>query len=360
MLPSSTVIIANHTSSSSSFSSSHNNPNDVHILHNTFLRVSNVVSPYKHHWPDNHLPYWATKKINYNIPREHEICFTHVGKAGGSTLGCSLGFSLHCHNNEDDDDGKDSAAQMEDLLLPSSLLSKLTTHAFHKDVYDCNDDSAYFLFVIRDPISRARSAFNYDRSKWAKKLKSHHFYYKCPFYHMEDFVQNGLREQGGASERCKRRALDAIQGVDGSDFQPDHWYYNYQYYFEAIPPDSNILVVRNEHMEEDIRGIEDLLGSHEEERLTLRKAMNTNSRADKADLYLSDESISILCHALCNEIQVYKKILRRALNMSQDQLRASLTELEATCPSEAAITEECSDAMPDISEKLRENRGYGD
>jgi hypothetical protein len=88
--------------------------------------------------------------------------------------------------------------------------------------------------------------------------------------------------------------------------------------------------------------------------------MNTNTQADKADLYLSDESISILCHTLCNEIQVYKKILRRALNMSQDQLRASLTELEATCPSEAAITEECSDAMPDISEKLRENRGYGD
>jgi hypothetical protein len=169
---------------------------------------------------------------------------------------------------------------------------------------------------------------------------------------MEDFVQNGLREQGGASERCKRRALDAIQGVDGSDFQPDHWYYNYQYYFEAIPPDSNILVVRNEHMEEDIRGIEDLLGSHEEERLILSKAMNTNTWSDQADLYLSDESISILCHTLCNEIQVYKEILRRALNMSQDQLRASLTELEATCPSEA-IAEECSDEMPDISKTLK-------
>jgi hypothetical protein len=344
MLP--PTVITNHILPSSSFSTN----NDLHI-HNNFLRVSTVESPYKHHWPGNHLPYWATKEINYKIPREREICFTHVGKAGGSTVGCSLGFSLHCH----DDNGGDSAQIKH--LLSSSLLSKLTTHAFHKDVYNCDDDSGYFLFVIRDPISRAKSAFNYDRSKWAKRKAR--FYYQCPFYHMEDFVQNGLRKEGKASDRCKRRALDSIQGIDESDFQPAHWYYNYQYYFEAIPPDSKILVIRNEHIEEDIRVIEDLFGSHEQERLTLSKSMNTNTRLDQADLYLSDESISILCHALCNEIQVYKKVLRQALNISQDQLRVSLIELKETCPDEA-IAKECSDVMPDISEKLRENRGYGD
>jgi hypothetical protein len=32
-------------------------------------------------------------------------------------------------------------------------------------------------------------------------------------------------------------------------------------------------------------------------------------------------------------------------------------DLEAKCPEEA-IAEDCSDAMPDISEKLRDNRGY--
>jgi hypothetical protein len=49
----------------------------------------------------------------------------------------------------------------EDGLLP-----KITTSIFHKDVYDCATDDTRFLFVIRDPIERARSAFNYDRPKW--------------------------------------------------------------------------------------------------------------------------------------------------------------------------------------------------
>jgi hypothetical protein len=338
------TVIANHNPPPSS-SYSFFTDNDVH---NTFLEeVSTVESPYERHWPGSHLPHWATKKINFNVRQEQQICFTHVGKAGGSTIGCSLGFSLHCH---DDESNNDDAIQMK--RLSSSLLSKLTTHAFHKDVYNCNDDSGYFLFVIRDPIDRARSAFNYDRPR-----KSH-FYFDCPFYRMEDFVQNGLREEGEASDRCKRWAFDAIQGTDESYGSPSHWYYNYQYYYEAMPSDdSTILVIRNEHIDKDIREVEDLFGCREQERLELTKSMNTNTRSDQADLYLSDESISTLCQALCNEIQVYKKILRRALNLSEDQLRVSLTELEAKCPNEA-IAEECTDAMPDISEKLRDNRGY--
>ena len=288
------------------------------------------------------------------------------GKAGGSTVGCSLGFSLHCGSGDDSgdgDDGYDDSVQIKHLS--TSLLAKLSTHAFHKNVYNCNDDSGYFLFVIRDPIARAWSAFNYDKTHWQGlphrspmgKRKAH-FYYKCPFYHMEDFVQNGLREEGDASDRCKRWALDSLQGTSvGDHVSPGHWSYNYQYYLEAVPTDSTILVVRNEHMQEDIRFVEDLFGCQEQERLELAKSMNTNTQSDQADLYLSDESISILCQALCNEIQVYKKILHRALNMSQDQLRVSLMELEGKCPDEA-IAEECSDAMPDISEKLRDYRGY--
>jgi hypothetical protein len=323
-------------------------------VRSTFLEVSTVESPYERHWPNSHLPHWATKKINFNVHQEQQICFTHVGKAGGSTIGCSLGFSLHCHGDESEN-GDYDAAQMKQLS--SSLLAKLTTHAFHKNVYNCDDDSGYFLFVIRDPIDRAKSAFNYDRPGGKRENRKSHFYFDCPFYRMEDFVQNGLREEGEASDRCKRWALDAIQGIDESYASPSHWFYNYQYYYEAIPSDSKILAIRNEHIVEDIREVEDVFGCHEQERLELTKSMNINTQSDQADFYLSDESTPALCQALCNEIQVYKKILRQALNLSQDQLRVSLTELEAKCPNEA-IAEECTHAMPDIREKLRLNRGY--
>ncbi|KAL7449054.1 hypothetical protein ACHAWC_001154 [Mediolabrus comicus] len=313
-----------------------------------FEEVFAAESPFEQRWPGSHLPQWAVKAINFDIPREQEICFAHVGKAGGSTLGCSLGFSLHCHGEH----------------VASSLLAKLTTHTFHKDVYNCDDDSGYFLLVIRDPIDRARSAFNYDRPDdqdfldfkgWA--LRQSRFYSECPFYHIEDFVQNGLRDEGDAPTMCKRMAEDAIKGTRPRYGGPSHWYYNYQYYYEAIPSDSKVIAIRNEHLEEDVRSIEHLFGCNENERLEVGSIENANTWSDQEDLYLSSESISILCQALCNEIQVYKKILNQALNMSQDQLRVSLRELEAKCPDQV-IAEECSDAMPDISEKLRENRGY--
>ena len=333
---------------------------------NTYMKIDSSLfeevfaaeSPFEQRWPGSHLPHWAVKAINFDIPREQEICFAHVGKAGGSTLGCSLGFSLHCHGHEQED-------SVLDEHVASSLLAKLTTHTFHKDVYNCDDDSGYFLLVIRDPIDRARSAFNYDRPDdqdfldfkgWA--LRQSRFYSECPFYHMEDFVQNGLRDEGDAPTMCKRMAEDAIKGTRPYLYGgPSHWYYNYQYYYEAIPSDSKVIAIRNEHLEEDVRSIEHLFGCNENERLEVGSIENANTWSDQEDLYLSSETISILCQALCNEIQVYKKILNQALNMSQDQLRVSLRELEAKCPDQA-IAEECSDAMPDISEKLRENRGY--
>eukprot|EP00984_Skeletonema_dohrnii_P000022 scaffold5_cov104-Skeletonema_dohrnii-CCMP3373.AAC.8 len=331
-----------------------------------FVEISaiNITSSYEQRWSGAKLPKWATKKINFSIPKEQEICFAHVGKAGGSTLGCSLGFSLHCHDDGVGVGVDDASVQIENHTS-SSLLAKLTTHIFHKDVYNCDDDAGYILFIVRDPVARALSAFNYDKPDendflhspdWAKRKA--HFYSDCPFPHMEDFVQNGLREEGDAPDRCKRLAIESLQGIDShKDQSPGHWYLNYQYYLEAIPSDSKIFTIRNEHIEEDIRSIENFFECNEQERLALTKSVNTNTWSDQDDLYLSDESISILCRALCNEIQFYKKILHRAINMSQDQLRVSLSELEAKCPHEA-IAEECLDVIPDIGEKLRDNRGY--
>ena len=338
----------------------------------TFVKLlpTEVISPFEQRWPKTHLPKWATKKMNFDIAEENQICYAHVGKTAGSTLGCSLGFSLHCSGGQTSSVGqvagtkdKDASVQTENHPSPS-LLAKLTAHTFHSDVYDCNDNSGYFLFVLRDPIDRVMSAFNYDKPdnddfienpNWANRKS--HFYFECPFYHMENFVQNGLRKEGGGTDRCKAWARESLRGVEvGSRDSPDHWYYNYQYYLEAIPSDAKLLAVRKEYIEEDVRSIEDLFDCPDEERLTLSKRMNINTWADQDDMYLSDNSISLLCEALCNEIQIYKEILDRSLNLSQDQLQVSLTELVAKCPSEA-MSEECPDLIPDISIKLAK-RGY--
>ena len=44
-------------------------------------------SPYNLRWPDDDKPSWVKKIIPYNknVPIDKQICFVHVGKAGGST-----------------------------------------------------------------------------------------------------------------------------------------------------------------------------------------------------------------------------------------------------------------------------------
>ena len=84
---------------------------------------------------------------------------------------------------------------------------------------------------------------------------------------------------------------------------------------------------------------------------------NANTWLGPDDMLLSDESKDIICQALCNEIKVYKKILQLADNLDDFQVQQSFNELEKSCPFEAADEFHCSGAMPDISQKIIENRG---
>ena len=352
-------------------------------------RYHDVPSPYEARYPGSPLPSWARKKTYSDLPDDKGICFVHVGKgkwtrtmallgeyvhtrdmmdvnnshrdisclflvfcylflsAGGSTLGCSLGFNLHC----------------EDKVLKEekSILYNMTSHVFHKNVYDCSDDSAYYLLSVRDPIARALSAFNYDRPDETSSKRDLDrlgpFYLGCPFYHFDDLVKNGLTKHGQASNRCKRIARNSLQGTLPHYMGPSHFEYNYQYYYEVLPEDANILVIRNEHIEVDWNSIEVLLsGSNEETNISFART-NVNTWIDQGDLYISPESITTLCQVLCNEIQVYKKILRSAQNLNEEEIHRSLIELMAKCPVEA-VTDECPKPLPNISAKIEDNIGY--
>merc|ERR1712226_461366 len=92
----------------------------------------------------------------------------------------------------------------------------ITTHLFHTDVDNCYDDPAYFLFLVRDPLERAKSAFYYSRpdpdcndSEWETYEQ---YYNHCPFSTSEAMAQNGLAVDGSASDECKEIAAKAITG----------------------------------------------------------------------------------------------------------------------------------------------------
>jgi len=260
-------------------------------------------------------------------------------------LGCSLGFSLHCSS--------------EGQVIPFSLLPVLTTHAFHKGVYDCRDDARYYLFVIRDPLSRILSAFNYDRpmpnQKLSKKQKFHlkEFYFDCPFWTLEQVAQNALLNTAGkTSSTCRKRAHSALVGA--TQYIP-HWFFNYQYYYEFLPNDSDILVIRNEHIVQDYNGIEYMLGGYDDVLNDSLLPENNVHTKNATDMYLSDESKIVLCQVLCNEIQFYKKILMKAKNFMEEDIMISMEELKLQCPVEAA-SDVCDEPKPDITIKIRERQ----
>lgn len=178
---------------------------------------------------------------------------------------------------------------------------------------------------------------------------------------------------------CRRRAYDAITGRER---YLCHGYFNYQYYFETIPENANLLVIRNNHMVEDWNTIDVLIGGKPGALkasdipvnnvsqlrptqvlildhcllttvlLEIRQKHNTSS----AELYLSDSSKETLCHLLCNEIQIYKEIIRRAINFNRDDVDNTMEELRQTCPKEAMLTK-CSEEKPDMQQRINTARG---
>ena len=312
-------------------------------------------SPYELIWPDLKLPSYMKKDRQFaieSVPRDKKTCFVHVGKTAGSTVGCAIGFNLHCNSKE----------------AAPGVFSQYATHMFHSQMYNCEDDSAYFVFVVRNPLDRMLSAFNYDNpskdwEKFRREYGEKHYnfrkklYMDCPFTTFDELAQRGLSSHGDATDVCRHRAAAAI---DGTEHFGCHFYFNYQFHLEAIPSDATIMTIRTEHLIEDWNTVEYELGG-EEMALgpdqTVLAHNNVNNASGDRLKYLSDESKALICEKLCNEIQTYKKILRKSINLSEEQVMESIKELNGSCP-HVAVAETCSSPLPNITEKLVNSRGY--
>jgi hypothetical protein len=312
-------------------------------------------SPYEMIWPDLKLPAYMKKDRQFaieSVPHNKRTCFVHVGKTAGSTVGCAIGFNLHCSSK----------------VTAHGVFPQYATHMFHAQMYDCHDDSAYFVFVVRNPLDRMVSAFNYDNPSkdWEKFRveygeKHYNFrkklYMDCPFSTFDELAQLGLSSHGNATEECRQRAASAIEGTEHFGC---HFFFNYQYHLEAIPKDATIMTLRTEHLIEDWNSVEYNLGGEKEvlgPDQTVLAHNNVNIASGDKLKHLSDESRRLICKKLCNEVQVYKKILRQSINLSPEQVQESIEELAESCPVEVG-TETCPSPLPDITDKLVNSRGY--
>jgi len=335
------VMIRGHSSSASGITAEESLEEEEEELRTNsktvqILKVSDFpdrpVSPFEERFKRSHggafkpLPPWASKRFFFwkdEVPDGKSVCLVHVGKAGGSTVQCALGFRLHC-------DGE--------MRFPSGLLPHYTTHLFHANIDNCWDDMGYYLFTVRNPIERMKSWFAYEKpggaseAAWMRDRQS--LYVDCPFPTLNDLAERGLDfTVHDVSDECHFRAHRAVRGIERIG---NHAYYNYRYYLEAIKDSANITAIRQEHMVEDWNSMEQLLGGSDNAvRAFPRK--NFHDRDPKDD-YLSEKAQMLLCHALCDDIQAYKTILQRAINLSPSDVEDTMADLRKSCPIEADLT----------------------
>eukprot|EP00977_Amphora_coffeiformis_P007800 scaffold1697_cov180-Amphora_coffeaeformis.AAC.36 len=286
------------------------------------------ISPYEYRWPGERLARWARKRedtiIQHLPPDDKTVCFAHIGKTGGSSLGCSLGFSLHCPKNP------------AELYSPPGLLPLYTTNTVHNDVNDCPDNAPYYLFGLRDPLERVQSAYLYDRRSVEDQEDDDYgqytLYVECPFYTLNDLALRGLAKNGNAPDFCKKRAYNAIRGNKRFGY---HLYYNHEHFLkETNALDSKILVIRTSHMRDDWNSAEVALGGENNVADEFPHANKGEGRTRLFDdNHLSPRARELLCEALCEEIQWYKKIIENAVNLSPDDKVQSLREI--SCPVQA-------------------------
>jgi hypothetical protein len=267
---------------------------------------------YERLWPGHVLPAWAQKPFFFRkrqLASGRRVCFVHVGKAAGSSLGCSLGFQLHCK---------------KEMLYPLGALPASTTNVIHNDVSDCDHDMDVYLYSLRDPLERIRSWYVYDKRK-LRELRR-----ECNFTTLNDLAEVGLA--GRSSDLCNGRARRALLGHEKFG---KHAYYNYRFYRSQVPTNATIAVIRAEHLLDDWMSTERLLGSdHQVKQLPER---NANKRGYD-EKFLTEDSKRLVCEQLCDEIQVYKDLLFRAANLNATDVEQSLSELRRSCPREADLS----------------------
>mmetsp|Transcript_25422 Transcript_25422/g.37845 ORF Transcript_25422/g.37845 Transcript_25422/m.37845 type:complete len:411 (-) Transcript_25422:87-1319(-) len=287
------------------------------------------------------------------------ILYLHIGKTGGTTL--DQVFRSNCEWNELNKPPlrvKNCYSALPKKEIP---LSSLISQTVHFTVQHRDGDHAMqsiktaiqrknvtsFLFTLRNPIDRAVSAFNMQHIdntlRWPKRYMSEqhlriNFYHDC-FQTIEDLAMVLGRRRGNTTyvdkvtnetRDCYMLGKQAIRGRAGHIFQGGpHLFYNYgRYHYETIHayPEKEVMVVRTEHLWDDIARLNVALGGNKSDISEEMKRHTATYESEKRPVHsgLSMEGKAILCCYLSGENEIYEDILRRAINLNEDEKRAYL------------------------------------
>jgi hypothetical protein len=343
------------------------------IIHFSVLRHVFMESPFQHEWLVTGLS--SVQKNNdlaQVIDEETRFCLIHVGKTAGSKLSCELGMHdldyFHCAQNH--------------TYAPSALRRAFAGHVHIHRVhhYKCEEDAGVnaFLVTLRNPLDRLISwyyfehprDFNGPKRMWRNNICTKKRFHQWPgnpvgcFRNLDDFAQHSIPPHQNttnssltkAAQGCQELAWDVARG-EVQCFM--HNAMGYGYYVDQMKalhkPNRTytMLAIRTEHLTDDWDTLEEAFGGDDSKTDnatvtgatrfattagTVRKR-NSNGNGEE---HLSLQGRLNLCSALCEEIQVYKRLLKTAVNLSPYQVEESLIELITSCPKETREVRDCT------------------
>lgn len=250
--------------------------------------------------------------------------FVHLGKCGGvSVIRTLLGYP--------------------GLLTPVGRAFSGSKH-YHLARPEV-DEYDNWILAVRDPVGRIRSWWTYDhsdnllyRNDYRGHLDSSTLLaklFEC-YPTLDSFTTNGLAPNTTLPDECQTLAQMSIP-LRGSSFSVGlpHLRFNFDRYFPPLlaAEGKALYVVRTERMLNDMNSISFELGD-DGSRLTgvVHQSHWRSEDYPNKDRYISEKGMGNLCRHLCNEIQIYKQILARGINIGNEERESSLLQLSKSCP----------------------------
>jgi hypothetical protein len=284
------------------------------------------------------------------IPNSTSFCLVHIGKTAGSKVSCELGLNLkelHCSN---------SSRARHPSALKDAFAARTHIWGGRKTCARKNFNS--FLYTLRNPLDRLISWYFYEhqsRRNYTKNTCSKRFHKwenntnGC-FYSLDDFAMNAVLPTNHTTtskkeSECQRLAFQVARGEQGCARHNAMGYAFYENKMKTLSK-ANItylmLGIRTEHLADDWDQLNQAFGDHGSVNGSVRFQTRSGTVRNKhEDSKLSDEGRTNLCSALCEEIQVYKKLLIMAHNFDESQIRESIAEVVDVCPRETYEIREC-------------------
>jgi hypothetical protein len=276
-----------------------------------------------------------------------KLLYVHVGKTGGITLDMALRSNCLWHRSAK---ARTKCLQALELDGSESMVSQktiLTLHCFTRNDFERTMKRVNgFLVTIRNPITRAVSAFNVghpdNKSTGLNGKKTlptpvQHFYVDC-FPTIEHLAMNLQKKDEGnmnstnksLEQTCYELGVKTLGG-SGEINAAGHLLLNYAHYDRLVNfTGRDILVVRTEHLWDDLSGVDRLLGgsgyfSHAGEARTHQSEMHSIRQG------LSVRGEHTICCYLISELQLYEDLLRQALNLSPAEKESTMSTVYDQC-----------------------------